>query len=96
MEHMMQKVKQLLDYADTHLDVILTYHTSDMVLADHSDALYLSEKISRSRAGGNVFISNNTALPPNNGSVLTKAKIIKAVMSSVEEAELGELFIKCK
>ena len=36
------------------------------------------------------------ALPPNNGAVLTIAKIIKAVMSSAAEAELWELFINCK
>ena len=48
----MQKVKQLLDYAATHLYAIITYHASDMVLAGHSDTSYLSETISRSRAGG--------------------------------------------
>ena len=41
-------------------------------------------------------MSNNTVLPTNNGAVLTMAKIIKAVMSSAAEAELGALFINCK
>ena len=41
-------------------------------------------------------MSNNTVFPPNNGAVLTKYKIIKAVMSSAEEAELGALFINFK
>ena len=50
----MQKVKQLIDYAATHLDSILTYHASYMVLAGHSDASCLSETKSRSRAGGGV------------------------------------------
>ena len=40
----MQKVKQLLDYAATRPDAILTYHASDMLVAGHSDASYLSEK----------------------------------------------------
>ena len=31
--------------------------------------------------------------PPNNGAVLIIYQIIKAVMSSVSEAELGDLFI---
>ena len=37
-EHIMKKLKQLLDYAATHPDAILTYHASDMVLAGHSEA----------------------------------------------------------
>ena len=37
-EHTMQKVKQLLDYADTHPYAILTYHASEMFLAFYSDA----------------------------------------------------------
>ena len=41
-------------------------------------------------------MSNNMAFPPNNGVVLTIAKIIKAVMSSAAEAELGALFINRK
>ena len=92
----MQKVKQSLDYAATHPDTILTYHAIYMVLAVHSDASYLSETKSRSRAGGHFFMSNNAAFPPKNRAVLTVAKIIKAVMSSAAEAELGELFINCK
>ena len=51
-EHTIQKVKQLLHYVVTHPDATLAYHASDMVLAGHSDALYLSETKSRSRAGG--------------------------------------------
>ena len=41
-------------------------------------------------------MSNNTEFPPNNGSVLTIAKIIKVVISSAVEAELGALFINFK
>ena len=41
-------------------------------------------------------MSNNTAFPPNNGAVLKISKIIKAVMSSASEAELGALFTNCK
>ena len=92
----MQKVKQLLYYAATHPDAILKYHASDMVLAGHSDASYLSETKSRSRAGGHFFMSNKTAFPPNNVAVLNIAKIFKAVMSSAAEAELGALFINCR
>ena len=44
-EKIMQKVNQLLDYMVTHTDPIITYYAIDMVLAGHSDALRLSEKI---------------------------------------------------
>jgi hypothetical protein len=36
-------INWLLDYVATNPDAILTYEKSDMVLAVHSDALYLSE-----------------------------------------------------
>ena len=42
-EQTMQRVQQLLDYASTHPDAIITYCASDMVLTGHSDASYLSE-----------------------------------------------------
>ncbi len=69
------------------------YHASDMVLVGHSNALYLSESKTCSRAGGHFFMSNNTANPPNNGAILTIAQIIKAVMSSGAEAKVGALYI---
>ena len=40
-------------------------------------------------------MSDNSISPPNNGAVLTVAKIIKEVMSSAAEAELGALYINC-
>ena len=41
-------------------------------------------------------MSNNTAFPPNNGALLTIAKITKEVMSLAEEVELGASFINFK
>ena len=41
-------------------------------------------------------MSNDDKFPPNNGAILTVATIIKAVMSSAAEAELGALFINAK
>jgi hypothetical protein len=67
-----------------------------MVLACHSDASYLSEAKSRSRVGGHFFCSNNDEYPPNNGAVLTIAQIIRAVMSSGAEAEVGAMFINAR
>ena len=95
-EKITQKVKQLLYYAATHPDAILTYKAIEMFLTGHSDASHLSKTKARSIAGAHFFMSNNTTFPPNNGAVFTIYKIIKAVMSSSEEAELGAMFIKCK
>ena len=95
-ENTMKKVKQFLDYAASQEEAILTYRASDMVLAIHSDASYLSERDARSRAGGHHFMSNNEENPPNNGAVLNISQIIRNVMSSAAEAELGALFINAK
>ena len=39
----LDKVDQFLDYAASQEEAVLTYHASDMVLAIHSDASYLSK-----------------------------------------------------
>ena len=93
----MLKTKRFMDYAASHPDAILTYRRSNMILGIHSDASYLSEPQARSRAGGHFFLSDNTAIPPsNNGAVHSIAKIIKSVMSSAAEAELGALYINAR
>ena len=43
-------VEQLLDYVVTYPHDGITYRASDMILAAHSDASYLNERLSRSRA----------------------------------------------
>jgi hypothetical protein len=96
MQNTKKMVHQLLDYATTHTNAIITYQASNMVLAGHSDASYLSETNARSRAGGHFFMSNNNAIPRNNRAILTISQIIKAVMSSAAEAEIGALYINCK
>ena len=92
----MQHTQQLLDYVASQEDAVLTYHASEMILAAHSDAGYHSEPGARSRAGGHFYMSNNAEVPPNNGSIHNVAQIIKAVMSSAAEAELGALFINAR
>ncbi len=77
----MKKIKQFLDFAEMHPDAVITYHASNMVLAGHSNALYLSKSNARSRAGGHFFMSKNVETPPNNGAVSAILQIIKAVMS---------------
>jgi hypothetical protein len=87
---------QLLDYLGTQEEAVLTYNASEMVLAAHSDASYLSESNARSRAGGHFFLSSDSTIPQNNGAVLNIAHIIKHVMSSATEAELAGLYIMAR
>jgi hypothetical protein len=97
-------VTRLLNYAASHPDAVLRYHASDMILYVHSDASYLSEPKARSRVGGHFYLSSKPVDPtkppnapvPNNGAVHTGATILKNVMSSVAEAELGGLFVNTK
>ncbi len=89
----MKLTKILLDYVATHPDAILTYEKSDMVLAVHSNASYLSETGARSRTGGHFFMSSDIEDPPNSGAIINTSNIIKSVMSSAAEAELAGLYI---
>ncbi len=88
--------KQFLDYMATQDDGILTFKASNMALTVHSNASYLSEVNARSRAGSHMFMASNKEIPKNNGAVLNISQIIRAVMSSAEEAELRALFINTK
>jgi hypothetical protein len=92
----MAQTLQLLDYLASQEEAAITYNASEMILAAHSDASYLSEPQARSRAGGHFFLSSNAEIPPNNGAVLNIAHIIKHVMSSATEAELGALYIMAR
>ena len=89
----MEVLKQLLDYCAMQEDAIISYRASKMILAVHSDAEYCNEKKLRSRAGGHFFLSNDDDNPCNNGTILTLDRMIKAVMSSAAEAELGALYL---
>ena len=51
----LEKVDQLLDYAASQEEAVITYQASGMVLVIHSNASYLSEPKARSRAGGHFF-----------------------------------------
>jgi hypothetical protein len=95
-EATMQKCKQFLDYVASQEEVVLTFRASDMILAIHSDASYLSETKARSRAGGHFFMSSDKDIPRSNGAILNISQIIKAVMSSAAEAELSALLINAK
>jgi hypothetical protein len=79
---------QLLDYLATHPDATIRYHASDMILHIHSDASYILVSNARSRLGGLFFLGNN----PPDGSILNVAAVIKNVVASAAESEVGACF----
>ena len=95
-ENTMVAVDQLLDYVATYPDDGTTFRASHMILAAHSDASFLNESKSRSRAGAHIFLSEDDPIPRFNGAVLTIAQIIKFVMASAAEAELAALFLTAR
>ena len=92
-KHRNKSINQLLDYSATHPADGILYCSSDMVLCAHSDTGFHNNKKGRSRAGAHIFLSKNKTMPQWNGPVLTLVQIIKFVMSSASEPELGALFI---
>jgi hypothetical protein len=84
---------QLLDYLATHPDATIRYHASDMILNIHSDVLYLSVYNARSRLGGLFFLRNKSPKHDKiNGSILNVAAVIKKVVASAAESEVGACF----
>ena len=94
----------LLNYAATHPDATIHYHARDMILHVVINVSYLCEERACSRAGGHFFLANRLVengdkpptLPTNNGAIHTLCQIIKTVMSSAEEAEIGATFLNAK
>jgi hypothetical protein len=95
-ERMLALCKQFLDYMASQDKAVLLYKASNMVLAIHSNASYLSKPKACSSAGGHMFMTGRDNIPKNNGSVLNILQIIQAVMSSGAKAELSALFINAK
>ena len=54
----MEALTQLLNYCATHLDAVIHFHTSNMVLWTHSNASYLMAPKGRSHAAGYSFLSS--------------------------------------
>ena len=85
----------LLNYAHTYPNAEIIYRQSDMILRVDSDAAYLVAPEARSRAGGYQYLSNKEGTLFN-GPVLVIAKVIKNVMASATEAELGALYMNAQ
>jgi hypothetical protein len=87
---------KFLNYCATHPNATIRYQASDMILSVHSDASYLSETQARSRAGGFFHMGNTNREDSPNGALLATTSIMKVVVSSAAEAEIGALFDNCK
>jgi hypothetical protein len=93
MERTQAATNQMLDYLATHPDATIRYHASDMVLHIHSDASYLSVSNARSGLEGLLFLGNTSPKKETlNGSILNVAAVIKNVVASAAEAEIGACF----
>jgi hypothetical protein len=92
------KVIKPLNYCNTHPETKILYHASDMILHIHGDASYLSENEARSRAGGFFYMGNTTTNVKTltNRAILVVSKILKHVISSAANAEIGAVLINAK
>jgi hypothetical protein len=97
----MDHIVHLLNYAATYPDATVRFRASAMVLWVHSDASYLSEPPTKSRYGGFFYLSDQPpaagpktgdAQPTLNGPILAVTHILKEVVASAAEAELGALY----
>jgi hypothetical protein len=84
---------QLLDYLSPHPDNKISFQASYMILHIHTDASYLSVSKARRRLRGLFYLGYN---PPNqdklNGSILNFAPVIKNIVASAAESEVGACF----
>jgi hypothetical protein len=86
---------QLLDYLASNQDAKVRFHASDMIMKICLDASCLSESGARSQACGHLFMG---WMPKNgepiklNGAFYTGSSIMRFVVASAAEAELGTLF----
>ena len=70
-----------------------------MILNIHSDASYLSETRTRSRVAGKFFMGSTPVKGQPivlNGAISILCGILKCVVATASEAELGALFLNFK
>ena len=84
---------KVLDYCAIHPNATLRYNASWMVTKAHSGASYLSESLSRIRAGSFFYMggTNEDTNRPNR-EIMIISTITCNVMSSAAEVECGALF----
>jgi hypothetical protein len=93
----MLRLERLLNYIYYHPNAQIIYRPSDMQLHVHTDASYLSEPDSRSRAAGvstcGPIIFNGLDQPYSvNGPIRITSAIIPSVVGSAMEAEYAGMY----
>jgi len=90
--------QRFLNYAATWPNASIKYFKSDMKLYIQSDASYLGDSKSRSRAGGMQHLSSHTLSnnPPVNGTILVRSNMIDVVVASAAEAEYAGMFLNAQ
>jgi hypothetical protein len=85
---------QRLDYCHTHPNAIIEYRASAMQLKIHSNASYLAEPKGCSRGGGHYYSGDKPSTTPEaaQAPLLNRSNVIKNVMGSAAEAEVGSLY----
>ena len=99
-KNMEAAITHFLEYASTNPSVIIQYKASDMTLHIDNDASYPSEPRARSRTWGHFYLSSlptdpkkyPNLPPPANGPIHTVCRILKHVVASAAEEEVGGLF----
>jgi hypothetical protein len=98
-EKTMARCTQLLDYLLLNANAKVHFITSDMIFNIHSDASYLLEAKAWSRACGHFFMG----WMPKNGEPIrlnrafhVNSTILRFVVASAAEAELGALYHNCQ
>ena len=95
----LSRCTQLLDYLSANANATVRFYASDMILNIHSDASYLSEAKARSRACGHFFMGwmpIDDAPIRLNGAFHVSTTILRFVVASAAEAELGALYHNCQ
>ena len=97
-QRLLREVYHFLQYAATWPDAELVFVPSDMRLGVWSNASYLSESDSRSRAGGHHSLTTNDPFGSAslNGAVEAISSILPMVVSSASEAEVGAIFLNAQ
>jgi hypothetical protein len=98
-EQTLARCLHLLDYLSHHSTAKVRFYASDMIMNIHSDASYLSEGRARSRTCGHFFMGwmpKDGAPIKINGAFHVSTNVIRFVVASAAEAELGALFHNCQ
>jgi hypothetical protein len=106
-EDTMKRITHLLNYAASNPEGVVRFFGSEMCLWVDSDSSFLSEAKARSRFAGYHYLSDmpkdpnrcpeaDDPPPMHNGAINVPCQIMREVLASAAEAELGGVFHNAK